>query len=45
MILSNMNFLLSMFAGLPRLILLFQFWKYKRMIKIRKYGKYGRKAN
>jgi hypothetical protein len=33
MILSNPNFLLSMFADFPRLILLSYFWKYKRMIK------------
>jgi hypothetical protein len=34
MILSNPNFLLSMFADFPRLILFWYFWKYKRMIKI-----------
>jgi hypothetical protein len=34
MVLSNQNFLLSMFADFPRLILLCYFRKYKRMIKI-----------
>jgi hypothetical protein len=34
MILSNKNFLFSMFADFPRLILLCYFWKYKIMIKI-----------
>jgi hypothetical protein len=34
MILSNQNFLLTIFADFPRLILLCSFWKYKRMIKI-----------
>jgi hypothetical protein len=34
MILSNQNFLLSLFADFPILVLLCKFWKYKRMIKI-----------
>jgi hypothetical protein len=34
MIFSNQNFLFSIFVDFPRLILLCEFWKYKRMIKV-----------